>query len=152
VPTNTGDVAMGRSGLANERNFVTTNPNTLQSTGCPDIFVLGDATDLPSPKSSLVARFQAGVLTENIIHHINGDPRESQLDADGERDRFITSASGKRFHFNRGLGTRLKKYRLPVLGPFLTEAPSDQFRALALRWIYGTNSSEAWRCRELAIS
>ena len=64
VPTNAGDVAMGRSGFANELNFVATNSHTLQSKQHPNIFILGDATDLPSPKSSLVARFQSAVLTE----------------------------------------------------------------------------------------
>jgi len=152
VPTNIGDVAMGRSGLANELNFVATNPNTLQSKRYPNIFVLGDATDLPSPKSSLVARFQAGVLTENVVHHINGDPLESQLAVDREGDQFNRYASLKESDRNARLGTRQKKYRLPVLGPFLSEPPSDQFRELALRWIYGTTSSKVWRCRELAIT
>src|SRR5581483_11099627 len=77
VPTNTGDVAMGRSGLGNELNFVATNQHTLQSKQYPNIFVLGDATDLPLPKSSLVARFQTAVLTENILNHIKNEPFQS---------------------------------------------------------------------------
>jgi sulfide:quinone oxidoreductase len=47
VPTNAGDVAMGRSGLADEFNFVATNRHTLRSKHHPNIFVLGDATDCP---------------------------------------------------------------------------------------------------------
>jgi len=148
VPINTGDVAMGRSGLANELHFVATDPDTLQSKQYPNIFVLGDATDLPSPKSSLVARSQAGVLTENVVNYMNGDPLESQLCGAGEGDRPMPPASD----FSGKSERNQKKYRLPVLGPFLAEPPSDQFRELAVRWIYGTNSQKLWRYRELAIS
>jgi sulfide:quinone oxidoreductase len=152
VPTNTGDVAMGRSGLADELNFVATNSHTLQSKQYPNIFVLGDATDLPSAKSSLVARFQTAVLTENILHHIKGEPLESQLD--GHADRFIDSGDGKALpiDFDEKLETVGKKYPSPVLGPFLAEPHFDHFRELAFRWIYGTCCPEVWRCRELAIS
>jgi sulfide:quinone oxidoreductase len=152
VPTNAGDVAMGRSGLADELNFVATNPHTLQSKQHPNIFVLGDATDLPSPKSSLVARFQAAVLTENILHHIKGEPLESQLD--GHAGRFIDSGDGKAFalDLDEKLETAEKKYPLPVLGPFSPEPHFDHFRELAFRWIYGTCCPEVWRCRELALS
>ena len=141
VPTNAGDVAMGRSGLANKLNFVATNGHTLQSKQHTNIFVLGDATDLPSSKSSLVAHFQSEVLAENILHHIKGEPLESQLDG---------RACQLDSHFN--LQTVGGTYPLPVLGPFLSGADLNHFRKLAFRWIYGTSRSEVWRCRELAIS
>jgi sulfide:quinone oxidoreductase len=152
VPTNTGDVAIGRSGLANELNFVATDPNTLQSKQHPNIFVLGDATDLPLPKSSLVARFQTVVLTENILHHVNGESLESQLD--GVADRFVNSGDGRAppLGFDKKLDIFEKKYPLPVLGPFSPEVHFDHFREHAFRWIYGSCCPEVWQCRELAIS
>src|SRR5439155_22127564 len=66
VPTNMGDAAMERSGLGDELNFVATDRYTLQSKQYPNIFVLGDATDLPSSKAGSVAHFQSEVLTKNI--------------------------------------------------------------------------------------
>lgn len=141
VPTNTGDVAMGRSGLADELNFVATNRHTLQSKQHPNIFVLGDATDLLSSKFSSLAYFQSEVLTEIILHQINGEPLESQLDG-----------HARRIDFNYKLQTLDGKYRLPVLGPFSSEADLNCFSKLAFRWIYGSCWSEAWRCRELAIT
>ena len=143
---------MGRSGFANELNFVATNSHTLQSKQHPNIFILGDATDLPSPKSSLVARFQSAVLTENIVHHIKGEPLESHLD--GPADRFINSGDGKALpiDFDEMLEAVEKKYPLPVLGPFSIEPHFGHFRELALRWIYGTCCREVRRCRELALS
>jgi sulfide:quinone oxidoreductase len=93
VPTNTGDVAMGRSGLADELNFVATNHDTLQSKQQANIFVLGDATDLISSKSGSVAHLQSEVLTENIVHHIKGESLESRLDY--HASRFADSGYGK---------------------------------------------------------
>jgi sulfide:quinone oxidoreductase len=141
VPTNTGDVAMGRSGLADELNFIATNRHTLQSKHRPNIFVLGDATDLPSSKSSSVAHFQSEVLTENILHHIKDEQLESQLDG-----------RACQLDSNFNLQTVGRNYPLPVLGPFLSEADLNRFSKLAFRWIYGSCWSEAQRCRELAIS
>jgi sulfide:quinone oxidoreductase len=141
VPKNAGDVAMGRSGFADELNFVATN-HTLQSKHHPNIFVLGDATDLHSPKSGLVARFQTAVLTENILHYIKGEPLESQFD----------SHFGAAFPTDEKLETAEKKYPLPVLGPFSPEPHFDHFRELAFRWIYGTCCPEVRRYRELALS
>jgi sulfide:quinone oxidoreductase len=152
VPTNAGDVAMGRSGLANELNFVATNHQTLQSKQHPNIFVLGDATDLPSSKSSLVARRQSEVLTENILHHIKGEPLEPKFG--GHADRFINSRYDKAIPLALDKKPRPieKKYPLPVLGPVSLDMPSDHFRELAFRWIYGTCHPDVWRCRELALS
>ncbi len=150
VPTNTGDVAMGRSGLADELNFVATNRHTLQSKQHPNIFVLGDATDLPAPKSGVVAHFQSEVLTKNILHHIKGEQLESQFNTDcfksGHRNAFLRNS-------NDELQTVERKYLLPVIGPFspMRETRLNHFSNLALRWIYGTECPEVLRCRELSI-
>jgi sulfide:quinone oxidoreductase len=132
VPTNAGDVAIGRSGLADQLNFVVTNHQTLQSKEHPNIFVLGDATDLPSAKSSFATHFQSEILTENIVHYIKGEPLELQPEARAE------------------LETTEGKYLLPVLAPLSRHCQSE-FGKLAFRWIYGICSPEVWRCRELAL-
>ncbi len=153
VPSNTGDVAMGRSGLGDERNFVATNRHTLQSKQHPNIFALGDSTNLPSPKSGSMAHFQSEVLTENILRHIQGEALESQ--PDGHADCFVESwhANASRLDFNDDLQTAEEKYLLPVMGAcsLLHETRLNQFSKLALRWIYGTCGSEVCLCRELAL-
>ncbi|HEY5992925.1 MAG TPA: FAD/NAD(P)-binding oxidoreductase, partial [Candidatus Udaeobacter sp.] len=80
VPTNMGDPAIERSGLGDELNLVPTNRHTLQSKQHQNIFVIGDATDLPSSKAGSVAHFESEVLAENIVHYIKGEPLESQFD------------------------------------------------------------------------
>ncbi len=64
VPTNMGDPAIERSGLGDELNLVPTNRHTLQSKQHQNIFVIGDATDLPSSKAGSVAHFESEVLAE----------------------------------------------------------------------------------------
>ncbi len=138
VPTNMGDPAMERSGLGDELNFVATDRHTLQSKQHPNIFVLGDATDLPSSKAGSVAHFQAEVLTENILHQINGEPLGSQFD--GHANCFIESGYGKAFllDFNYDLQPVEGKYPLPGIGPFslLRETRLNHLGKLAFKWIY----------------
>jgi sulfide:quinone oxidoreductase len=150
VPTNTGDVAMGRSGLADQLNFVLTNDQTLQTKEHSNIFVLGDATDLTSSKSSYVAHFQSEILTENIVHYIKGEPLE--LPPEVGADCFVQSR-GKAFSLDSDheLQTVEDKYLSPVLGP-LSRYRQREFSNLAFQWIYGSCWPEARRWRELALA
>jgi sulfide:quinone oxidoreductase len=138
VPTNMGDVAMERSGLGDELNLVATDRHTLQAKQHPNIFVLGDATDLPTSKAGSVAHFQSEVLAENILHHINGEPLEPQFD--GHANCFIESGYRKAFllDFNYDLEPVPGKYPLPFVGPFtlLRETRFNHFGKLAFKWIY----------------
>ncbi|MCB0502374.1 MAG: NAD(P)/FAD-dependent oxidoreductase, partial [Bacteroidetes bacterium] len=72
VPTNMGSEIMERSGLGDDLNFVPTDNQTLQSKAHENIFVIGDATDLPASKAGSVAHFEAEILTKNILHYIKG--------------------------------------------------------------------------------
>src|SRR6516165_10458902 len=66
IPTNMGDSCIARSGLGNELNFVPTNKQTLEAEGLQDVFVIGDATNVPASKAGSVAHFQSEILFENI--------------------------------------------------------------------------------------
>ena len=115
VPTNMGDPAMERSGLGDELNFVVTDQHTLRSKQHENIFVIGDATDLPTSKAGSVAHFEGEVLTENILHYAKGEPLES--DFDGHANCFIESGHGKAvlLDFNYDLEPVEGSYPLPVL-------------------------------------
>jgi sulfide:quinone oxidoreductase len=138
VPTNTGDAAMEHSGLGDELNFVATDPATLQSKQHANIFVIGDATDLPSSKAGSVAHFQSEVLTENIVHYINSEPLEPEYD--GHANCFLESGYGKAFllDFNYDLQPVEGTYPLPMIGPFslLRETRMNHLGKLAFKWIY----------------
>ena len=64
VPLHGGAAYLERSpGLADALGFVPTDKATLQTTVKPNVFALGDATDLPTSKAGSVTHFEAEVLT-----------------------------------------------------------------------------------------
>lgn len=138
VPTNMGDAVIDRSGLGDELNFVPTDPHTLQSKAHQNVFVIGDATDVPASKAGSVAHFEAEVLTKNILHSMNGQSLEK--DFDGHANCFIESGYGKAFllDFNYNLQPVQGTYPLPGIGPFslLKESRVNHWGKLSFRWIY----------------
>jgi sulfide:quinone oxidoreductase len=138
VPTNMGDAVVERSGLGDELNFIPTDPNTLQSKAHENVFVIGDATDVPASKAGSVAHFEAEVLTKNILHVMNDEPLEK--DFDGHANCFIESGYGKAFllDFNYRLQPVQGTFPLPGIGPFslLKESRINHWGKLAFRWIY----------------
>lgn len=138
IPTNMGDSVIERSGLGDDLNFVPTHKHTLQSKAHENIFVIGDATDLPSSKAGSVAHFQADVLTENIQLFIAGRPLLEKFD--GHANCFIESGNGKAFliDFNYDLEPVEGTFPLPGIGPFslLKETRINHWGKMAFRWIY----------------
>jgi sulfide:quinone oxidoreductase len=138
VPTNLGDEAMARSGLGDESNYVPTEKHTLRAVGHEDIFVLGDATDLPTSKAGSVAHFEAEVLTENIMRQIESQPLLRTFD--GHANCFIESGFGKGIliDFNYDTEPLPGKFPLPGVGPFslLEESRMNHWGKMMFRWVY----------------
>jgi sulfide:quinone oxidoreductase len=73
VPPHKGQQFLMDSGLAPAPGgWLPTDRATLQVGGRPDIFALGDATDLPLSKAGSTAHFEAPVITERIAAAIEG--------------------------------------------------------------------------------
>ena len=138
VPTNMGDEAIERSGMGNEFNFIPTDPQTLRSKEYENIFVIGDATDLPSSKAGSVAHFQADILQENFLSVIEG--RKPQAKFDGHANCFIESGFGKGIliDFNYNTEPLPGKFPLPGIGPFslLEETKMNHYGKIMFRWTY----------------
>lgn len=138
IPTNMGDEVMARSGMGNELNFVPTDKQTLRSLEYENIFVIGDATDLPSSKAGSVAHFQAEILFENILSVIEG--REPKEKFDGHANCFIESGFGKGIliDFNYDTEPLPGKFPLPGIGPFslLEETKMNHYGKVMFRWMY----------------
>ena len=79
VPTNKGNEVIEKSGLGDELNYVPTNKATLQSKNYQNIFVIGDASNVPASKAGSVAHFEAEILTENILRFINNEPLKEEF-------------------------------------------------------------------------
>jgi len=138
IPTNMGADFIERSSLGDDLNYVPTDPRTLQSKHHENIFVLGDATDLPTSKAGSVAHFEAEVLTENVVRKIAG--HNLLEDFDGHANCFVESGFGKGLliDFNYDTEPLPGKYPLPVVGPMslLKETRRNHWGKLMFRWVY----------------
>lgn len=138
IPTNMGDPCIARSGLGNELNFIPTNKHTLAAEGLEDVFVIGDASNVPASKAGSVVHFQSEILFENIMEHIEGRPPRAQFD--GHANCFIESGFGKGMliDFNYETEPLPGAFPLPGVGPFtlLGESVINHYGKLMFRWVY----------------
>lgn len=138
VPTNKGDELIERSGMGDDLNYVPTNKATLQSKEYANIFVLGDASNIPASKAGSVAHFEAEILTENILLFIKGEPLKEEFD--GHANCFIETGNGKALliDFNYTHEPVEGSFPFPGIGPLrlLKESRMNHMGKLAFRWIY----------------
>lgn len=138
VPTNMGDPMIERSGIAEDLNFIATDKNTLQSKAFDNVFVIGDATNLPTSKAGSVAHFEADVLHENLIAAIEDRPFTGSFD--GHANCYIETGYGKGtlIDFNYDTEPLPGSFPFPGLGPFglLKESRMNHYGKLLFRWIY----------------
>lgn len=78
APPQRGAPFLTASGLGNAQGWVPTDRETLQSLAYPDIYVIGDANDLPIAKSGAAAHFEARVVARRIIGMVRGQPDDSR--------------------------------------------------------------------------
>ena len=138
IPTNMGDELIERSGLGDDLNFIPTHHNTLQSEAHENIFVIGDATNVPASKAGSVAHFQAETLTDNIVLYIGGYPFKKEFD--GHANCFIETGNKKALliDFNYVTEPVHGKFPFAKIGPLrlLKESVFNHWGKLAFRWIY----------------
>lgn len=138
VPTNKGDELMERSGMGDDLNYVPTNKATLQSKEYQNVFVLGDASNIPASKAGSVAHFEAEILTENILRYVKGEPLKEEFD--GHANCFIETGGGKALliDFNYTHEPVEGTFPFPGIGPLrlLKESRMNHMGKLAFRWVY----------------
>jgi sulfide:quinone oxidoreductase len=138
IPTNTGADVIERSKMGDELNFVPTDNHTLRTQKWENIWVIGDAGNVPASKAGSVAHFMLDVVVENILRAIEGlDPLP---DFDGHANCFIESGfeKGILIDFNYDVEPLPGKYPLPGFGPFslLQESAANHWGKMAFRWLY----------------
>lgn len=138
VPTNKGDELIERSGLGDDLNYVPTHKATLQSKDYANIFVLGDASNIPASKAGSVAHFEAEILTDNILRFVKGEPLKEEFD--GHANCFIETGGGKALliDFNYTHEPVEGSFPFAGIGPLrlLKESRMNHMGKLAFRWIY----------------
>jgi sulfide:quinone oxidoreductase len=138
IPTNMGDEVIAKSGLGDDLNFVPTDHNTLQSKAHENIFVIGDATNVPASKAGSVAHFEAETLADNTLLYIDGYPLKKEFD--GHANCFIETGNNKALliDFNYVTEPVHGKFPFAKIGPLklLKESVLNHWGKLAFRWIY----------------
>jgi len=138
VPVNTGSDVIERSGLGDDLNFVPTDKYTLRSEKYENIFVLGDASNIPTSKSGSVVHFSSDVLFENLMSSIEGRPLMAKFD--GHSNCYIETGFGKGsiIDFNYDTEPLPGTYPLPGIGPFglLKNTKMNHYGKVLFRWMY----------------
>lgn len=138
VPVNMGAEMIERSGLGDDMNFVPTDKETLQSKQFDNIFVIGDASNIPTSKAGSVAHFSGEILFENILSFIEGRPLQAKFD--GHANCYIETGFGKGalIDFNYETEPLPGTFPLPGIGPFglLKNTKINHYGKVIFRWIY----------------
>ena len=137
VPLHGGAAYVERSpGLGDALGFVPTDKHTLQTPAKPNVFALGDATDLPTSKAGSVTHFEAEVLAENVARYFAD--RELDTSYDGHANCFIETGFHKALliDFNYDTEPLPGHYPTAVGLPLLRESRLNHLGKLAFQWIY----------------
>ncbi len=138
IPVHMGAEVIERSGMGDDLAFVPTDPHTLQSKKWENVWVIGDAGNLPTSKAGSVAHFMLDVVIENVLRHMEG--LEPLPKFDGHANCFIESGfeKGILIDFNYDVEPLPGKYPLPGFGPFslLKESAANHWGKMGFRWVY----------------
>jgi sulfide:quinone oxidoreductase len=137
VPLHGGAAYVERSpDLGDALGFVPADKRTLQSAAAPNVFALGDATDLPTSKAGSVTHFEAEVLADNISRFLVG--RELDAGYDGHANCFIETGFHKALLIDFNYETEPLPGHFPsIFGlPLLRESRLNHIGKLMFQWAY----------------
>ena len=137
VPLHGGQEFVERSpGLGDALGFVPTDRATLQTVARPNVFALGDATDLPTSKAGSVTHFEADVLVENVASYFAG--RELEAGYDGHANCFVETGFHKALLIDFNYDTEPLPGHFPTAFglPLLRESRLNHLGKLMFQWFY----------------
>jgi sulfide:quinone oxidoreductase len=137
IPLHGGQAYVDRSpGLGDALGFVPTDERTLQSKAKPNVFVIGDAADIPASKAGSVAHFEGDIVARNIARYLVGEPLDAAFD--GHTNCFIESGFGKALLIDFNYDTEPVTGRFPgrIGLPLLRQSRLNHLGKLAFAWLY----------------
>jgi sulfide:quinone oxidoreductase len=137
IPLHGGAQYVGRSpGLGDELDFVPTDEHTLQAKCAPNVFVIGDAANVPASKAGSVTHFEGETLVENVRHFLAGEPLEPGFD--GHANCFIETGYHKAMliDFNYDTEPLPGHYPASVGLPLLKESRVNHLGKLLFQSVY----------------
>lgn len=138
IPPNFGAQFIENSGIGDAMCYVDTDHFTLKAKKFPNIYVIGDATNVPTSKAGAVAHYEADTVIENMIREIEG--MEPKPTFDGHSTCFICSGYEKAvlIDFNYKVEPLPGKFPFPGLGPFnlLGDSHLNYWGKMMFKWVY----------------
>jgi sulfide:quinone oxidoreductase len=137
VPLHGGAPYVGRSpGLGDELNFVPTDERTMRAKAAANIFVIGDAANVPASKAGSVTHFEGETVVENIARYLAGDQLVAGFD--GHANCFIETGFHKAMliDFNYDHQPVPGRYPGPVGLPLLKESRLNHLGKLLFESVY----------------
>ncbi len=135
---NLGAEYVDDSGLGDGMGYVMTNHHTLRAEKYDNIYVVGDATNVPTSKAGSVAHYEAEIVVENLLLEIEGQAPKPAFD--GHSTCFIVSGYDKAylFDFNYKTEPLPGKFPFPGLGPFdlVGESYINYWGKMMFKWVY----------------
>ena len=136
VPLNMGADFVARSGLGDELNYVPVDKHTPLSKAHPNIFAIGDASDIPASKAAR-SHFSVELFAKNFVEHVHDRPMTHPFD--GHANCFIESGHGKglMIDFNYDTEPLAGGTRCPASDrSLLEESHTNHWGKLGFRWAY----------------
>jgi sulfide:quinone oxidoreductase len=137
IPLHGGAPYVARSaGLGDDLNFAAADDHTLQSSAKPNVFVIGDAGNLPVSKAGSVTHFEGEIVVENVARFLGGQDLDASYD--GHANCFIETG----FHralmidFNYETEPLTGHYPTKVGAPLLKESRLNHLGKLMFQWFY----------------
>jgi sulfide:quinone oxidoreductase len=137
VPLHGGAAYVGRSpGLGDSLGFVPTDDRTLQAKVAANVFVIGDAANVPASKAGSVTHFEGETLVENVARHLDGEPLVETFD--GHANCFIETGFNKALliDFNYDTEPLPGHYPSRIGLPLLEESRLNHLGKLLFQHIY----------------
>lgn len=135
---NLGADYVENSGMGDGMGYVLTDHHTLKAEKYDNIYVVGDATNVPTSKAGSVAHYEADIIVENLLREIDG--KEPKPLFDGHSTCFIVSGHDKAFLFDFNYKTEPLpgKFPFPGIGPFdlVGESSMNYWGKMMFKWVY----------------
>ncbi|ODU29325.1 MAG: oxidoreductase [Pseudonocardia sp. SCN 72-51] len=124
--------------LGDESGFVMVDPQTLQSVSVPNVFGIGDGTNLPTAKTGSAAHYQSDTLVTNVCRFLDRKPLEKSFD--GHSTCFIETGFNKAslIDFNYDHEPYPGVYPFPAVGPMslMKESRRNHLGKRSFEWMY----------------
>lgn len=138
IPPNFGAQVIIDSEIGDPMGYIDTEHGTLKAKQYENMYVVGDATNVPTSKAGAVAHYESDIIVMNLLREIDG--QEPLPEFDGHSTCFIVTGYEKAslIDFNYKVEPLPGKYPFPGLGPFtlLGESYFNYWGKMMFKWVY----------------